>query len=81
MLTMKDWNMVKREFICGGIAGAIGIFVGFPFDLIKVKLQTNPSMYTSAIDCLRKTIKLDGYMGLYSGCIPPILMQGYRFYD
>lgn len=67
---------IKREFIAGGFAGSVGIFIGFPFDLIKVKLQAFPGAYASAVDCFRKSVKADGWLGLYSGCLPPIVLQG-----
>lgn len=69
-------NHLKREFIAGGVAGSVGIFIGFPFDLIKVKLQAFPSKYKTAMDCLRQSVKQEGWLGLYNGCLPPILFQG-----
>ena len=65
-----------REFFAGGLAGAIGIFIGFPFDSIKVKLQAHPGKYRSAVHCLKHSLKEDGFRGLYNGCLPPIVMQG-----
>ena len=65
-----------REFFAGGLAGSIGIFIGFPFDLIKVKLQAHPDKYTSAIECFKQSLKQEGIRGLYKGCLPPILTQG-----
>ena len=75
---MKDdfMHSMRREFIAGGTAGAIGIFIGFPFDSVKVKLQTHPDLYRSAVDCLRQSLQTDGYLGLYRGSLPPVLMQG-----
>ena len=73
-----DYKLIKREFVAGGIAGGIGIFMGFPFDLIKVNLQTHPDRYTSAWQCLKQIIKSDGYGGLYRGCVPPVMMQGLK---
>ena len=32
-------DFVKREFVAGGAAGSIGIFIGYPFDIVKVNLQ------------------------------------------
>ncbi|KAJ1408122.1 mitochondrial carrier domain-containing protein [Ochromonadaceae sp. CCMP2298] len=71
-----DSKLITREFVCGGVAGAIGVFVGSPFDLLKVKIQTNPILYPSAIASLRSVLKADGYAGLFTGCIPPTCMQG-----
>jgi hypothetical protein len=67
---------LKREFIAGGAAGSIGIFLGFPFDLIKVKLQAFPTKYKSAYQCLVQSIKQEGFIGLYNGFLPPVLLQG-----
>lgn len=70
-------HSMRREFVAGGTAGAIGIFIGFPFDSIKVKLQSHPGLYRSALDCLRQSLQTDGgYLGLYRGSLPPVLMQG-----
>lgn len=50
--------------------------MGFPFDLIKVNLQTYPDKYKSAWQCFRDIVRSDGYKGLYKGWIPPVMMQG-----
>ncbi|RYG67401.1 solute carrier family 25 protein [archaeon] len=70
---------LKREFIAGGLAGSLGIFIGFPLDLVKVKLQAYPNLYKSAYQCFVQSVKQDGWLGLYNGCIPPILFQGECF--
>jgi solute carrier family 25 carnitine/acylcarnitine transporter 20/29 len=71
-----DSKLIAQEFLCGGIAGAVGVVFGFPFDLIKVKIQTNPTLYPTAMVALRSVLKQDGYGGLFKGCIPPVVMQG-----
>jgi len=76
-----DFKLIKREFIAGGTAGGIGIFLGFPFDLIKVNLQTHPDKFTSAWQCFKQIVKTEGYGGLYRGCIPPVMMQGVMFHN
>lgn len=44
--------------------------IGQPFDIIKVRIQsqshTNP-YYNGAIDCLKKLIKYEGVRALYKG--------------
>jgi hypothetical protein len=67
---------LKREFLAGGIAGSIGIFIGYPFDTVKVNLQAHPTRYASAVDCFKQSIKHEGIGALYRGCLPPILLQG-----
>ncbi len=36
---------VGKELLCGGVAGTIGVFCGLPLDLVKVRMQNNPSKY------------------------------------
>lgn len=67
---------IQREFIAGGCAGSLGIFIGFPFDIVKVKLQVFPDQYKTAWACFKSSIKEEGIIGLYKGCIPPIVIQG-----
>jgi solute carrier family 25 carnitine/acylcarnitine transporter 20/29 len=71
-----DFAIIKREFLAGGTAGAIGIFIGFPFDLIKTQLQSFPGRFPSALSCFKHTLKEGGITGLYRGCVPPVMMQG-----
>ena len=72
-----DTAHLKREFVAGGIAGGIGVFIGFPMDLIIVNLQIYPDKYKSAWECFRSTINKHGFNSLYRGCLPPIFTQGF----
>lgn len=63
------------DLFSGGIAGTVGIIVGFPFDIVKVRLQSSHGLYSSAMDCAKKTIKHEGFLGLYKGALAPILAQ------
>eukprot|EP00981_Chlorochromonas_danica_P000445 scaffold96_cov167-Ochromonas_danica.AAC.52 len=63
------WSHLKREFTAGGVAGSIGIFIGFPFDLIKVKLQAFPNKYKSAVDCFKQSVKQDGWLGMINSLL------------
>jgi len=71
-----DANHLKREFIAGGAAGAVGIFVGFPFDLIKVNMQCHSDQYRNSWQCFRSIIGESGFKGLFRGCLPPVVTQG-----
>lgn len=53
---------------------------GHPFDTIKVRLQTMPvpkpgekPMYTGMWNCVVKTVKLEGFFGLYKGMSAPLV--------
>ncbi|ODQ66912.1 mitochondrial inner membrane carnitine transporter [Nadsonia fulvescens var. elongata DSM 6958] len=62
------------SFVSGGVGGVCSIAVGYPFDLVKVRMQTSsPSEYKSSIDCFSKTIKQDGFRGLYRGALAPMV--------
>lgn len=67
---------LAREFICGGNAGAVGIFIGVPFDLVKVRLQTNSHLYRNSWHCFTDTIRNEGLRGIYKGTMAPIMSQG-----
>uniref|UniRef100_A0AAZ3PIX9 Mitochondrial glutamate carrier 1 n=2 Tax=Oncorhynchus TaxID=8016 RepID=A0AAZ3PIX9_ONCTS len=50
--------------------GLIGVSCVFPIDLAKTRLQNQQNgsrLYTSMSDCLIKTIRSEGYFGMYRG--------------
>lgn len=59
------------------IAGVIGKFVEYPFDTIKVRLQSQPQnvplQYNGPLDCFRQSWQRDGVKGLYRGISAPIV--------
>ncbi|KAJ8402953.1 hypothetical protein AAFF_G00362670 [Aldrovandia affinis] len=61
---------LPAKLINGGIAGLIGVTCVFPIDLAKTRLQNQQNgsrLYTSMSDCLIKTIRSEGYFGMYRG--------------
>jgi solute carrier family 25 carnitine/acylcarnitine transporter 20/29 len=72
------WVKVLIDIFSGTIAGINVTFVGHPFDTLKVRLQTQPSdnpIYKGLSDCFWKTIKWEGFGGLYKGVQSPLLGQ------
>ena len=67
-------NPVK-DFFAGGFGGVCLVAAGHPFDTIKVRLQTQGAtpVYSGAFDCLTKTIRSEGFFGLYKGMAAPIV--------
>eukprot|EP00094_Tigriopus_californicus_P005475 TCALIF_05277-PA protein Name:"Similar to dif-1 Protein dif-1 (Caenorhabditis elegans)" AED:0.11 eAED:0.11 QI:0/0/0/0.5/1/1/2/0/319 len=72
-------NLVK-DFIAGGVGGSCSVLSGHPFDTIKVRIQTMPKprlgekpIYTGTFDCVIKTVKLEGFTGLYKGMGAPLV--------
>ncbi|XP_059401944.1 mitochondrial glutamate carrier 1-like [Carassius carassius] len=61
---------LSGKLINGGLAGLIGVTCVFPIDLAKTRLQNQQNgsrLYTSMSDCLVKTIRSEGYFGMYRG--------------
>ncbi|KAG0366730.1 MAG: putative mitochondrial ornithine carrier protein AmcA/Ort1 [Linnemannia gamsii] len=79
-----------KDLAFGSIAGVAGKFVEFPFDTVKVRLQTQPldhPIFKGPFDCFRQTIRNEGFLGLYNGLSSPlvgamlenaVLFVGYR---
>ncbi|KAM3833949.1 solute carrier family 25 member 55a [Diretmus argenteus] len=61
---------LPAKLINGGIAGIVGVTCVFPIDLAKTRLQNQRSgqqAYKNMMDCLVKTVRSEGYFGMYRG--------------
>ncbi|XP_061640011.1 solute carrier family 25 member 55a isoform X1 [Phyllopteryx taeniolatus] len=61
---------LPAKLINGGIAGIVGVTCVFPIDLAKTRLQNQrhgQQVYKSMMDCLLKTVRSEGYFGMYRG--------------
>ncbi|XP_068718938.1 mitochondrial ornithine transporter 1-like [Montipora capricornis] len=70
-----DLKVLKRmckDFTAGAMGGIACVLAGQPFDTVKVKMQTFPSLFKTAFDCGLKTIKQEGFRGLYAGTTPSL---------
>lgn len=60
----------------GSIAGILGKIIEYPFDTVKVRLQSQPSSfplrYAGPLDCFRQSISQDGFLSLYRGISAPL---------
>jgi len=65
-----------RTFIKGFLTGFIEAIICYPTEFVKTQLQlqskTNPE-YTGIMDCAKKTVKANGFMGLYRGAAPLVI--------
>jgi solute carrier family 25 aspartate/glutamate transporter 12/13 len=72
----------STQFLMASIAGGIGILSMYPLDLVKTRMMNQrigadgSRMYLQSFDCLRKTVRYEGFMGLYRGLLPPLLAVG-----
>lgn len=64
-------------------AGFLSTVASSPIDLVKSRMMNqpcdaagNPKLYTSPIQCLRQTVRSEGFFGLYAGFLPSYLRLG-----
>lgn len=70
MFTHKDIYI----YIKYSLAGAAQVVVGHPLDTIKVRMQIEGSgTFKGPMDCLVKTVKNEGILGLYKGMASPLV--------
>ncbi|KAL1582419.1 hypothetical protein WHR41_08936 [Cladosporium halotolerans] len=75
-VTSQSAEAVK-DVAFGSVAGMLGKIVEYPFDTVKVRLQSQPDhlplRYTGPLDCFRQSIRNDGVGGLYRGVSAPLV--------
>ena len=64
---------IFHQLINGAVGGSLNAIAGHPFDTIRVRMQCVNSSYNSSRECLRMTIKNEGYGALFNGIYPSIL--------
>lgn len=64
-------------FVLGGIAGGVGAAFVYPIDLVKTRMQNQRNivgqiLYRHSWDCFVKTLRNEGFLGLYRGLGPQL---------
>ncbi|XP_056437255.1 solute carrier family 25 member 47-A [Gadus chalcogrammus] len=59
------------DFVAGSIGGACGVAVGYPFDTVKVRIQTQPQ-FTGLWQCATTTFYKEGLHGFFKGMALPV---------
>ncbi|KAK1973116.1 mitochondrial carrier [Colletotrichum sublineola] len=66
-----------EDIVYGSVAGVVGKYIEYPFDTVKVRLQSQPDnqplRYKGPLDCFRQSIKAEGVHGLYRGISAPLV--------
>ncbi|KHO01325.1 amino acid transporter arg-13 [Metarhizium album ARSEF 1941] len=66
-----------EDVLYGTFAGMLGKYIEYPFDTVKVRLQSQPDQlplrYAGPLDCFRQFLKSDGPLGLYQGIGVPLV--------
>ncbi|XP_050474171.1 mitochondrial basic amino acids transporter-like isoform X1 [Bombus huntii] len=56
-----------RMLLAGGLAGTASWVISYPLDVIKSRIQADGNRYAGLIDCVRQSVKTEGYSCLYRG--------------
>lgn len=75
LLFQTGWSWVEEgmplHIVCSMIAGVVSATVTSPADVIKSRIMNDHAkVYSSAMDCLIKTVRNEGFMTLYAGWVP-----------
>lgn len=66
-----------KDIVCGSVAGVVGKYIEYPFDTIKVRLQSQPNTiplrYSGPLDCFKQSLQRDGFLGIYRGISAPLV--------
>lgn len=69
-------NPDYAKLLPGMTAGMTSTLVGYPADTMKVRLQTG--MYSSLLNCVKRTYQVDGVKGFYRGALTPFITMAAR---
>jgi len=61
---------LAKDFLAGGGGGLCLLAVGQPFDIVKVRMQTQSHLYKSSMDCVSKLVTKEGPAAFYKGVVP-----------
>jgi solute carrier family 25 carnitine/acylcarnitine transporter 20/29 len=67
------------EFLAGWVGGVGQVLSAQPFDIIKIRLQTQDSAkpkYKNMVDCFKKIMAEEGPMTFYKGTASPLVGVG-----
>lgn len=73
---ISEKNSSIIDILCGSTAGAAGKLIEYPFDTVKVRLQSQTEVgpqFQGPLDCLYQSIKKGGVKSIYRGISSPIM--------
>ncbi|KAF2147797.1 mitochondrial ornithine carrier protein AmcA/Ort1 [Myriangium duriaei CBS 260.36] len=77
MTTAQQGKEALKDIAFGSLAGIAGKYVEYPFDTVKVRLQSQPDhlplRYTGPLDCFRQSLRQHGFLGMYRGVSAPLV--------
>jgi solute carrier family 25 protein 14/30 len=79
-LILKHGLMVdgpQLHFLCAGISGLVATICTSPVDVIKTRIMHDKgNLYKNSMDCLIKTIRVEGMTAMFKGFLPNYLRLG-----
>jgi len=69
-------NDQLRAICAGAAAGCTESFINCPFEVVKVRMQAQKSMYKNTIECAASITKNEGIRGIYKGIVPLLWRNG-----
>ena len=71
-------DIAPTHFLCSGISGFATACAGCPADVIKTRmiaqtLHGGERKYKHTLDCIVKTVRAEGFRGMYKGFVPTYL--------
>lgn len=77
MTSTSSFKESVLDILCGSIAGGTAKIIEYPFDTVKVRLQSQPDhhppKFKGPLDCFQQTIRREGFRGLFRGISSPIV--------
>lgn len=68
-----------NDFAAGSVSGVAGMLIEYPFDTVKVLLQTyGGTTYSGYADCIAKVFRQDGVAGFYRGVTARLIASGFE---
>jgi len=69
-----------KHFVAGNVGGIFGLFLVYPMDTVKIRLQTraagSATAYRGILHCFSSMVRSEGIFSLYRGLLSPVLGYG-----
>ncbi|KRX04977.1 Mitochondrial carrier domain [Pseudocohnilembus persalinus] len=66
-----------RDYISGSVGGVVGVLIGQPFDIVKVRLQASHDHTIKTLDVIKHLVRDEGILAFYKGIAFPLLGAGF----
>jgi hypothetical protein len=74
--TIDNMTILKesmKDVLASIVGSAACVYTGQPFDTVKVRMQVQPGVFSSSIECFKKTMLGEGVSTLWRGSVPALI--------